>query len=327
MSFSGYLTHAQPLTGTYMDALTDVLKTLHLNTQTYFCSDFHAPWGIQMEQTNEGMFHVVIEGECFLNIQNSNATILLEEGDVVAFPSGGAHWISDDKSSPKIPSNLLVEKILSGENPFKAPIETVKTQPKSTLMCGSFSYDTKMKHPFIRDLPCFIHIKAEHNNEQKWMSELVATLSRESRCQSPGSSLMLDRLTEVLFIQIIRYFLASQPDKQNYLAALNDKQIGTTLNLIHAEETASWTIEALGKQVAMSRSAFTDKFSKLVGQAPKTYLINWRMQKAKTKLETGEELMYRIAEDAGYSSEAAFSKAFKAFFGETPGLVRRSHKH
>jgi len=76
----------------------------------------------------------------------------------------------------------------------------------------------------------------------------------------------------------------------------------------------------------MSRSAFTDKFSKLVGQAPKTYLINWRMQKAKSKLEAGDEIMFHIAEAAGYSSEAAFNKAFKAFFGETPGLVRRSHK-
>lgn len=309
-----------------MDALTDVLKTLRLNTQTYFCSDFHAPWGIEMEQANEGVFHVVIEGECLLNIQNSNATMLLKEGDIVAFPSGGAHWISDHVNSPKTPGNQVVEQILAGENPFKAPIESITPLYKSTLMCGSFSYDTKMKHPFIRDLPCFIHIKSEHNSEQHWVSELVATLSRESRFQSPGSSLMLDRLTEVLFIQIIRYFLASQPNSHNYLAALNDKQIGTTLNLIHAEESACWTVESLGEQVAMSRSAFTDKFSKLVGQPPKTYLINWRMQKAKNKLSTGDDTMFRIAEEAGYSSEAAFSKAFKAFFGETPGFIRRSHK-
>jgi len=309
-----------------MDALTDVLKTLRLNTNTYFCSDFHAPWGIQMEKANEGVFHVVIEGQCFLNIQNSQSTILLKEGDIVAFPSGGAHWISDHENSPKSPGKLVVERILAGDNPFKACVEPIMAQHKSTLMCGSFSYDTKMKHPFIRDLPCFIHIKAEHNSEQQWVSELVATLSRESRSQSPGSSLMLDRLTEVLFIQIIRFFLASQPNSHNYLAALNDKQIGTTLNLIHAEESACWTVESLGEQVAMSRSAFTDRFSKLVGQAPKTYLINWRMQKAKSKLETGDETMFHIAEEAGYSSEAAFSKAFKAFFGETPGFVRRSHK-
>lgn len=309
-----------------MDALTDVLKTLRLNTQTHFCSDFHAPWGIQMEQTSEGVFHVVIQGECFLHIENTDHTILLAEGDIVAFPSGGAHWISDHKQSPKAPGPQVVKTILSGINPFKKELESKSQQTKSTIMCGSFSYDTKIKHPFIRDLPCFIHIKAADNKEQQWVNALVSTLSRESRTQAPGSNLMLDRLTEVLFIQIIRYFLASQPDKHNYLAALNDKQIGTTLNLIHAEETASWTVETLGKQVAMSRSAFTDKFSKLVGQSPKTYLINWRMQKAKAKLEMGDEVMFRIAEDAGYSSEATFSKAFKSFFGETPGGVRRAQK-
>lgn len=310
-----------------MDALTDVLKTLRLNTQTYFCSDFHSPWGIVMDESSEGMFHVVVEGSCFLNIKHSQSTIPLKKGDIVAFPSGGAHWISDHEDSPKVPSSFVLNKILSGESPFKEKAEPLNKAPKNTLMCGSFSYDTKMKHPFIRDLPCFIHIKAEQNNEQKWMSELVATLSRESRSPSPGSSLVLDRLTEVLFIQIIRHFLASQPNKHNYLAALNDQQIGTTLNLIHAETSAHWTIEKLGEEVAMSRSAFTDKFSKLVGQAPKTYLLNWRMQKAKTRLESTDDSMYQIAEDAGYSSEAAFSKAFKTFFAETPGFVRRASKY
>ncbi|WP_438465386.1 AraC family transcriptional regulator [Marinomonas sp. PE14-40] len=310
-----------------MDALTDVLKTLRLNTQTYFCSDFHSPWGIVMDESSEGMFHVVVEGSCFLNIKHSQSTIPLKKGDIVAFPSGGAHWISDHEDSPKVPSSFVLNKILSGESPFKEKAEPLNKAPKNTLMCGSFSYDTKMKHPFIRDLPCFIHIKAEQNNEQKWMNELVATLSRESRSPSPGSSLVLDRLTEVLFIQIIRHFLASQPNKHNYLAALNDQQIGTTLNLIHAETSAHWTIKKLGEEVAMSRSAFTDKFSKLVGQAPKTYLLNWRMQKAKTRLESTDDSMYQIAEDAGYSSEAAFSKAFKTFFTETPGFVRRASKY
>lgn len=311
-----------------MDALTDVLKTLRLKTQTYFCSDFQPPWGIEMEQTHEGVFHVIIEGRCILNIANREDMLILNQGDIVAFPSGGAHWISDHKDSPKAPGKQVVEKIRLGKSPFKpGSVDKSKEEhTKSTIMCGSFSYDTKIKHPFIRDLPCFIHIKAEQNPEQEWMKALVTTLSRESRSQHPGSSLMADRLTEVLFIQIIRYFLATEPNKQHYLAALNDKQIGTTLNLIHSETSACWTVESLGEHVAMSRSAFTERFSKLVGQSPKTYLINWRMQKAKAALETSDESMYHIAEWAGYSSEAAFSKAFKSFFGEPPGLVRRRHK-
>ena len=248
----------------------------------------------------------------------------------MAFPTGGAHSISDTLESKTLPGSQVVENILSGNNPFQGPIlrEPLLREPLSTntLMCGSFHYDSSINHPFLKDLPCFIHIKAEETPELHWLRSLVSVLANEARLPAPGSTVMVDRLTEVLFIQLMRAHMETSPNRLNYMAALADPQIGSALNHIHAETEFHWTVERLGEAVSLSRTSFTDRFSRLVGMPPKTYLLNWRMQKAKTALETSNTLMIDIAEAAGYSSEAAFSKAFKQFFETTPGRARRKHK-
>lgn len=303
-----------------MDALADVLKTIRLNAQTYFCSDFVSPWGMEIAHSPEGLFHVAVKGQCWLMLPQAEHPLLLEEGDIVAFPTGGAHSICDAKDSPRLPGHHVVENILDGNNLFNPEHHAATSH---TLLCGSFSYDSSVKHPFLIDLPCFIHIKAKENQSMDWLTSLVDVLANETRVSSPGSTLMVDRLTEILFIQLIRAYIKQSPQNLNYMAALADPQIGSALNLIHAETQAYWTVERLGNAVALSRTAFTEKFSKLVGMAPKTYLLNGRMRKAKALLENSELSMYDIAERTGYSSEAAFSKAFKLFFNKTPGQARR----
>ena len=305
-----------------MDALSDILKTIRLHASTYFCSDFNTPWGMEISQVSSGLFHVIVEGECWLKLPNNLQSIHMNEGDIVAFPTGGAHSISDQPTSEKQPGPVVIEKILNGENPFY----DLGGRPHSgqqTLMCGSFDYDASISHPFLKALPCFIHIRANETPELGWLRELVAVLSRESRQPSPGSSVVVDRLTEVLFIQLLRHYVRQESSNLGYLSALSDAKVGRALNLIHGEERAQWSVETLGKEVALSRSAFTDRFTKRVGLSPKTYLMNWRMQKARSKLEHTELSMFDIAQSAGYSSEAAFSKAFKALFEITPGSLRK----
>ena len=315
-----------------MDALADILKTLRLSANTYFCNDFSSPWGIEVENMNNGMFHVVVSGSCWLTLnKNKEKKVRLDTGDIVAFPTGGYHGISDMPESEYLSANEVLNKLQHQQNPFSCCEE--KPDNITSLMCGSFSYDSSLNHPFLRDLPCFIHIKAAETPELEWLRMLMRVLACESKNPSPGSSVMLDRLTEVLFIQLLRTHINNIPeDSCNgtcYLSALNDPQIGQALNLIHSENKATLSVEQLGNKVAMSRTAFTEKFSQLVGIPPKAYLLNWRMQKAKNQLQTSTLSMYDIAEHAGYSSEAAFSKAFKNFFNETPGKVRKQalNKH
>jgi len=310
-----------------MDVLADILKTIRLHTSTYFCRDFNTPWGMNIPHSSNGLFHVIVEGECWLKIMNRDEPIHMSEGDIVAFPTGGAHWISDHPDSERRAGREVVDEIIHGKNPFYSPEANEST--RQTLLCGAFDYDSSISHPFLRDLPCFIHIHADNSPELGWLRELVKVLSSESKSPSPGSSVIVDRLTEVLFIQILRSHVQRESSVQGegssfgYLSALSDVKIGRALNLIHGEEQAEKSVEALANEVALSRSAFTERFNKLVGESPKTYLVNWRMQKAKSKLEQTKLSMHNIAEAAGYASEAAFSKAFKQHFKVTPGSTRK----
>lgn len=304
----------------YMDALADILKTIRLHTTAYFCSDFSAPWGIQVDASSNGLFHVLMDGEAWLQANNQADPVKLGPGDIIAFPTGGAHWISDAPGSVKLKGADVVNRIIAGDNPFHAE----KLRPKNTLLCGTFNYDSSMKHPFLKALPCFIHIEAAQYPELDWLRSLVGVVAQEAKQSKPGSSIVVDRLTEVLFIQLLRVYMQQHRLEEGYLSALHDSKIGKALNLIHNESNASCTVNTLAEAAALSRSAFTERFTRLVGESPKSYLMNWRMQKAKTLLKDGNLVMQDIAEQAGYASEAAFSKAFKHMFNISPGAFRKT---
>lgn len=317
-----------------MDALSDLLQTIRLHTSTYFCSDFNTAWAMRIPTDGNGMFHTLIHGQCWLEMESLPAPILLNPGDIVAFPTGGAHQISSRLDQAPLPAHEVVNGILSGQNPFyREPHESRQsaepcvdkntTTDWATLMCGAFAYDSSMDHPFIRDLPCFIHIKAADTPELDWLRSLVRVVSVESRRQDPGASVVVDRLTEVLFIQLLRVHMQTHTDKNSYLQALHDPKIGKALNLIHTDCKAELNVDTLAQASALSRSAFSERFARLVGEPPKSYLQRWRFEHAKRALNEGRSTILTIALDSGYSSEAAFSKAFKQHFGITPGAYRK----
>ena len=307
-----------------MDALSDILKTIRLHTSTYFCSHFNTHWGMDIDKRESGLFHVLMEGSCWLKAANQNEPVRINEGDIVAFPTGGAHWIGDNLESERLPGNEAVNRIVSGDNPFYKAADHPHSSIRNTLMCGAFEYDSSIRHPLIKGLPCFIHIKANDNIDIGWLKTLIQVLSSETRQPSPGSTIVSDRLTEILFIQLLRLYMINNKHENGYLHALADTRIGKVLNLIHNEQENLWTVNTLADQAALSRSAFTERFTRMVGESPKSYLMNWRMQRARRLLNESKLSMHAIAEKAGYASEAAFSKAFKQNFGISPGAYRRS---
>lgn len=350
------------------DALANILKTINLSATTYICQGVGSDWYLQMRYLPQGLFHVVLEGQCYLREASIENPRLLKAGDVVAFPTGGAHWISDNPNNtePRVENLVRVGKdnelmlLKSGrvaafptgselwknsvqDHPadFASPsvsalenfdetdadFELEESQHSvTTLLTGTLSYDTTLNHPFLKDLPCFITISNTDDSELSSLRTLVALLEKESKQTSPGSSMVLDRLTEILFIQLIRAHVEQMEKPSGYIAALSDPKIGLALNLMHAESDENWTIESLCKTVGLSRTAFTLKFSKLVGINPKAYLTSMRMLNARTKLQFSDASMLSIAAGAGYSSEASFSKAIKKHFNLTPGQIRRSYR-
>lgn len=303
-----------------MDVLADVLKKIRLKSHSYFCSEFASPWGLDISQSREGMFHIVIDGRCWLRIDGVENPVQLDEGDIVAFPHGTAHAVSDSLDSPRLPGGKVVEEVLSGYNPFG---HSHADEQSNTLLCGSFAFDTSFTHPFIDDLPQLIHLKMNGNEDLNWLKTLVSVLSKEMRVQTPGHSVLVDRLTEVLFIQVIRTYMSETPDGAGYFCALADPKISMALSIIHEDEKALLNVNRLGSRVGMSRTNFHKKFSALVGESPKAYILHWRLQQARFKLTESQAPIAMIAEFAGYTSEAAFGKAFKKYFSISPGAVRK----
>ncbi len=337
---------------TSTDALSDILKTIRLSAKTYFCRSFGSGWKLQMRHRPEGVFHVVLQGQCYLREGASGKLLQLSPGDIVAFPTGGDHWISDHPDSQGLSAENVVNVEDSGDvlilktghvlgfpaggvqwadsslcdqvTSAVMPLQGISVSAvETTLLCGTISYDSSVNHPFLKDLPCFIHTGSAKDSELQWLNSLVKVLENESKVSSPGSKLMVDRMTEMLFIQLLRAHMRQHPNGEGYMAALADPKIGAALNLIHSENDEKWTVESLSKAAALGRTSFTEKFSRLVGVSPKTYLTQFRMLRAKDKLQYSDESMLEIAESAGYSSEAAFSKAAKKHFNMTPGQLRR----
>ena len=194
---------------------------------------------------------------------------------------------------------------------------------KPLMLCGAFHFEYPHDFPLLHRLPKLIHIPGTQGRMEQGFADIVHLITRESALQQPGTEVMLRRLTELLFIQIIRLWIDRQPEATvGWVGALRDQPIGAALGLIHQSPERHWKVQDLAKAVALSRSAFSARFSELVGEPPMTYLSRWRMLRA-TRLIKNEVRMETIAEQLGYESEVAFRKAFKREIGISPAQYRK----
>ena len=169
-----------------------------------------------------------------------------------------------------------------------------------------------------------IHIPEAERSQVSWLESATNVIMQGTDSGIPGSEVVVNRLAEVLFIQIIRVYMLRNNFSNGFLAALKDRDINKALELIHTAPCDPWTVEKLGREVGMSRSAFSSRFKELVGLAPMEYTINWRMQKAYEMLKDTDLSLGAIARQIGYVSEPAFNRAFKRQFNKNPGALRRS---
>ena len=330
-----------------MDALTHLLKTIHFSARTHLCSGSGSDWKMQFLYRQEGIFHIVLQGHCCLRAVGQRDLIRLQAGDCVALPTGGEHWISDTPEGQNLPAENVVhvaedEEVCllkhgdvtafqSDAQLWRNDVETTDSalgnsgaaESVTILLCGTLSYDASLDHPFLKSLPCFIRVSPESNIERLALSTMTQVLTLEAAASYPGKALMVDSVAAVLFIRFLRQYMNDLKRSSGYLAALADPSIGVALNLIHSEKNNRLTIGALAEAAAMGRTNFTRKFAELVGVTPKIYLTNTRLLTAREKLVSSSESILRIAESAGYNSEAAFGKAFKKHFHRTPGDYRR----
>ncbi|WP_126599754.1 AraC family transcriptional regulator [Dictyobacter aurantiacus] len=302
-----------------MDVLTDVLNALELKGRITARNALVPPWRYNFAASQDMIFHLLSSGGGYLFIEGDPRPLRIEGGGVLLFPFGNAHSICDIPTSPL---TNIVQVAYSAQGEYRATPD-IDEEAKMIVLCGAFRLERPGAFPLLHSLPKVIHIPAEQGNMAPGFSEIVRLIMRETAGPRLGTEVMLRRLTELLFIHIIRIWVEQQTGvSKRWLAALRDQPISAALGLIHQAPEHGWTVEELAAAVALSRPVFSARFTHLVGEPPIKYLTRWRMHKAIGLLKNDVEVE-KIAELLGYESGVAFRKAFKREIGMPPARYRK----
>lgn len=195
---------------------------------------------------------------------------------------------------------------------------------QASLLCGFLGCDRGPFNPLLTTLPKMIHVPASDLDADNWIVHFTRLATAESQHKRPGGEAVLERMSEMMFVDLLRRYLEKLPDDhRGWLAGLRDRYVGRVLSLMHEHPTEAWTLELLSARVGLSRSALHERFVRFIGLTPIQYLTNWRMQIASRLLTQSNATLASVALDAGYESEAAFSRAFKRALGLPPSVWRR----
>lgn len=302
-----------------MDVLTDVLNALELKGCITSRRALVPPWRYNFAASQDMIFHLLTSGGGYLTLDGDSTPLRVEDGAVLLFPSGHAHSIGDKLTSPL---TRVLHVAYSAQSEFQA-FPGADEGSKMVVLCGAFRLEHPGAFPLLRSLPKVIHIPAEQGHMAPGFTEIVRLISREAAAPRLGTEVMLRRLTELLFIHVIRIWAEQQASASSgWLAALHDQSISTALGLIHQSPERGWRVEELAEAVALSRPVFSARFTRLVGEPPIKYLTRWRMHRA-TRLLKNDVEVEKIATLLGYESEVAFRKAFKREIGIPPARYRK----
>jgi len=305
-----------------MDTLSDVLNSVRFQSAMYGLIDCSAPWGIRLPpaQGHVRLF-MVVRGGCLIQFIGESDPISLAAGELVLCRKDVAADLRDAPTSPVLP----IEEACSRMPGRGQVLKLGGDGPASSLMIGCFTLDAHQQNPFMTSLPAIIHLKSQHLQSEPGLESTIRLLISEVSGHGPGGDILVSRLSDAIFVQVIRAYIAQIKhckETPGWLKALTDPEIGAALNLIHEKPEAPWTVATLADEVNMSRTSFATKFAALVKTTPIDYLTSWRMQKAIALMRNGDENVEEIGSAVGYTSRAAFAKAFKKEVGRSPGEYR-----
>jgi AraC-like DNA-binding protein len=314
------------------DVLSDVLRTVRLSGSLQFCFMPAGDWrtegkaGLRSLSQNPATaipFHILVEGTCWLKIEGRQLD--LAEGDVVAFPFGTSHQLGAGAGVRMIaPVHDLPPK------PWREiPILQYSGEGRARvrLLCGYLQCDAMSFRPLRDALPTMLHVSTDGAEDAAWLRATIEQIVAEVDRPRTGGLSMLERLTEITFIELLRHqIVAAKPDSTGWLAALADPSLGTCLSLIHNEPRRGWSVGSLSAASGLSRSALTERFDAVLNTSPMRYVRDWRLCLASVALSTTRKTIAAVADDAGYGTEAAFNRAFSRTYGVPPAAWRQSTK-
>jgi AraC-like DNA-binding protein len=299
-----------------VDILTDVLDRVRLKGTVLFHYEFGSPWSMALPRSADAIFHYLSRGSAGIALADG-PSIQMAEGDFVLVVRGEPHVLRSGRSTKPIP---LVDL-----DRWPAHVGVVHhgggRKPFSTMICGRFSLARPSPSNVLELLPPVLHLRPAADRE--WLETILQRMVTEAALRRPGQLAVLSRMTEVLFVEVLRSWIKSLgPGEGGWLGAIADRHIGKALQLIHEQPEHPWTLGALGRHAGLGRSAFAARFTRLVGQPVHRYLVARRMDEAALMLESGDDAISRIATRVGYETTTAFSKAFKQHYSFSPGRYR-----
>ncbi|WP_237213171.1 AraC family transcriptional regulator [Falsiroseomonas oryziterrae] len=318
-----------------MEILSDVLRAIRLNGAIFFDVEATSPWVIESPPIEEigrlvmpGAehvigFHALLAGSCWVEFADGPAPLRLDAGDVLILPSGVRHSLCSAPGMRSEPDLDVYQRPAERPLPFVLRKGGTGTD-LAHFMCGYFGCDARPFNPLLDALPPVIHA-ARHATRAGWVAQLIEAALGESRALRSGREIVLARLSELLFVEVLRGHLETVPETTGgWLSGLRDRHVGAALRLIHARPAEDWTLDSLARAVGVSRSVLAERFTHHVHLPPMHYLGRWRLQLAARLLEQPGTNVAQVAEQVGYESEAAFSRAFKKLIGSPPGAWRRN---
>lgn len=325
------------------DALSDLLRNVRLRGAVFYYVSFRDQWSAEAPAAREIAeavmpgcehvieYHMIVKGKGWAAI-SGQAPVKLAAGDIVMFPQGDRHVITNTPGTE--PIRLTADWIFALRNePRPMPISyhhgvinagtPLPVEEADTVaVCGFLGCDVRPFNPLIAALPRVLHLPAARAGD--WVEHVINQAVAESNNRRPGGDAVLERLSEMMFVDAARRYLEGLPeDATGWLAGLRDRYVGKALALMHERPEQPWTIDDLAREVGLSRSALHDRFVQCLNLAPMQYLANWRIQLGARLLRETTRKVATIALDVGYDSEAAFSRAFRRMVGMPPAAWRK----
>lgn len=290
--------HAPP------DVLSHVLTTFGFRAEVFSSPSVCGLWQINTTGLHRASFHLVSRGACWLHMRDRSPQAL-RGGDLVVFPNDAWHVLS-------------AEPVLEGD---ATHVDPAAQGPLTSLVCGRFEFTYGDDNPILGLLPECILVESDSGGAR--LSAIVELLGAEAMLDQPGRQAVLDKLSDALFVLVLRHHLMQQRPTKGWLAAVADSAIGPALAAMHQEPQRPWQLADLAQRAGLSRTTFSARFSALLGEPPMAYLTAWRMKLAERLLAGRKTSVDLVAEQLGYDTPAAFRRAFKRVTGKTPGEVRR----
>ncbi|HKW96974.1 MAG TPA: AraC family transcriptional regulator [Bryobacteraceae bacterium] len=328
-----------------MDVLSEVLRTVRLRGAVFFNGEFSAPWCFRSAASAEAapslfpllgasqpgagesgrlvIFHFLTEGRAYAHL-SAGEHEPLSAGDIVIIPHGDVHFLGN--GSPEKPVDSFVvfaDHLAKGLKAARYGGGGEITR----FVCGFMACEPRLSDVFLAGLPPILKVHIAHEPSGQWLAHSIRFSVDQAGESSAGSSLVLSRLAEILFVEALRRYVNTMPAAQTgWLAGARDAVAGRAMAGIHKEPAAPWTIAKLARSVGVSRTVLVERFRHFLGESPMAYLSRWRLKLGAEMLEGGEVTVAEVALAVGYSSEAAFNRAFKREFDCPPAQFRRRHR-